>query len=94
MPRIIPTMARGQRYTLAFASAVTDHLQAIDAKYHSLIHEKTGEQLRFEPGTETRNRKPLREPAPFGATWGIRLGPATAFASCTTLTRRPAWSGS
>ena len=64
---------------MAFASAVTNHLQAIDAKYHSLIHEKTGEQLRFEPGAETTNRKPLRQPAPFGATWGIRFGPDNRF---------------
>ncbi len=72
-------MARRQPYTLAFASAVTKHLQVMDAKHHSLIHEKTGEQLRFEPGTETRNRKPLRQPAPFGATWEIRFGPDNCF---------------
>jgi mRNA-degrading endonuclease RelE of RelBE toxin-antitoxin system len=72
-------MARKQPYTLAFASAVTEHLQAIDAKYRALIREKIGEQLRFEPAAETTNRKPLRQPAPLGATWEIRFGPDNRF---------------
>jgi len=72
-------MARKKPYTLAFASAVTEHLRAIDAKYHALIREKIGEQLRFEPAAETTNRKPLRPPATFGATWEIRFGPDNRF---------------
>ncbi len=72
-------MARRQAYTLAFASEVTKHFRAIDEKYHALIREKIGEQLRFEPATETTNRKPLRQPAPFGATWEIRFGPDNRF---------------
>jgi mRNA-degrading endonuclease RelE of RelBE toxin-antitoxin system len=72
-------MARRQAYTLAFASEVTKHLRAIDAKYHALIREKIDEQLRFEPATETTNRKPLRQPAPFGAAWEIRFGPDNRF---------------
>jgi mRNA-degrading endonuclease RelE of RelBE toxin-antitoxin system len=72
-------MARKRPYTLAFAEAITDHMRAIDAKYHALIQEKLGEQLRFEPGIETKNRKPLRQPAPFGATWEIRFGPYNRF---------------
>lgn len=72
-------MVRRQAYTLAFASEVTKHLRALDSKYHALIREKVGEQLRFEPSTETTNRKPLRQPAPFGATWEIRFGPDNRF---------------
>jgi mRNA-degrading endonuclease RelE of RelBE toxin-antitoxin system len=72
-------MARQQPYTLAFASAVTKHLRAIDAKHRALIREKIGEQLRFEPSSETANRKPLRQPAPFEATWEIRFGPDNRF---------------
>src|SRR5262245_49945754 len=79
MARIMVLMARRQPYTLAFASEVTKHLRAIDAKFHALIRMKIGEQLRFEPGTETTNRKPLRQPAAFGATWEIRLGPDNRF---------------
>jgi hypothetical protein len=48
MALILAIMARRQAYTLAFASAVTTHLHAINAKYHALIGEKIGEQLRFE----------------------------------------------
>ncbi len=33
----------------------------------------------FEPNIVTRNRKPLRPPAPFGATWEIRFGPDNRF---------------
>ncbi len=35
--------------------------------------------MEFEPGKETRNRKPLRQPAPFEATWEIRFGPESCF---------------
>lgn len=35
--------------------------------------------LRFEPCVETRNRKPLRPPAPFAAQWEIRFGPDNRF---------------
>jgi mRNA-degrading endonuclease RelE of RelBE toxin-antitoxin system len=72
-------MARRQAYTLAFAAEVTSHLRAIDAKHRSLIREKIGEQLRFKPVAETTNRKPLRQPAPFRATWEIRFGPDNRF---------------
>jgi mRNA-degrading endonuclease RelE of RelBE toxin-antitoxin system len=72
-------MTRQQAYVLGFAAQVTGHLKAIDAKYHTLIREQIGEQLRFEPQTETTNRKPLRTPAPFGATWEIRFGPQNRF---------------
>ncbi len=61
------------------AREVTKHLRAIDPKYHALIREKIGEQLRFEPTAETTNRKPLRPPAPFAATWEIRFGPDNCF---------------
>jgi len=37
------------------------------------------EQLGHTPGRVTRNRKPLEEPAPFGATWELRLGPRNRF---------------
>jgi mRNA-degrading endonuclease RelE of RelBE toxin-antitoxin system len=72
-------MVRRRAYTLGFASDVSEQLRAIEAKYHALIREKIGEQLRFEPVTETTNRKPLRQPAPFEATWEIRFGPDNRF---------------
>ena len=72
-------MARRRPYTLIYARGVTEHLKSIDAKYDSLIREKIEEQLRFEPNVETRNRKPLRQPAPFAAEWEIRFGPDNRF---------------
>jgi mRNA-degrading endonuclease RelE of RelBE toxin-antitoxin system len=72
-------MARRRPYALAFAAEVTSHLRAIDAKYHSLIRARMAEQLRFEAAIETANRKPLRQPAPFEATWEIGFGPNNRF---------------
>jgi mRNA-degrading endonuclease RelE of RelBE toxin-antitoxin system len=72
-------MARRRPYTLIYARGVTEHLKSIDARYDSLIREKIEEQLRFEPDVETRNRKPLRQPAPFAAQWEIRFGPDNRF---------------
>ncbi|HEV3448032.1 MAG TPA: type II toxin-antitoxin system RelE/ParE family toxin [Gemmataceae bacterium] len=72
-------MTRRQSYTLIYARGVTKHLKSIDAKYDSLIREKVEEQLLFEPNLETKNRKPLRQPAPFAAQWEIRFGPDNRF---------------
>lgn len=72
-------MARRQPYTLVYARGVTKHLKSIDAKYDRLIREKMEEQLLFEPNVETKNRKPLRQPAPFAAQWEIRFGPDNRF---------------
>jgi mRNA-degrading endonuclease RelE of RelBE toxin-antitoxin system len=72
-------MAREQPYNISYDAATKKHLRAIDAKYHSLIRAKIEEHLQFEPDKETRNRKPLRQPAPFAATWEIRFGPDNSF---------------
>jgi hypothetical protein len=44
-----------------------------------LIREKIEEQLLLEPNIETKNRMPLRQPAPFSAQWEIRFGPNNRF---------------
>jgi mRNA-degrading endonuclease RelE of RelBE toxin-antitoxin system len=72
-------MARRKPYALIYARGVTRHLTAIDAKHHRLLRETVEEQLRFEPGVETKNRKSLRRPAPFAAEWEIRFGPNNRF---------------
>jgi hypothetical protein len=54
-------------------------LRAIERKYHPLIRSTIEEQLLFEPETETRNRKPLRQPVALGATWELRFGPDNRF---------------
>src|SRR5262245_43372586 len=72
-------MARRQPYEIRYDRAVMEHLRAIEPKYHLLIREAIETQLFFEPAKQTRNRKPLRQPAPFEATWELRLGPGNRF---------------
>lgn len=54
-------------------------MDAIERKYHSLIHQAIEQQLLFDPLQETRNRKRLRTPAAFAAEWEIRFGPGNRF---------------
>jgi mRNA-degrading endonuclease RelE of RelBE toxin-antitoxin system len=67
------------RFTIIFASDVVDHLVWIESKYHRLIRKTIREQLSHTPAQSTRNRKPLAQPAPFGSTWELRLGPHNRF---------------
>ena len=70
-------MAR--KFALVYAAVVRRHVHAIESKYHSLIRKEIESQLQVEPDKETRNRKPLRRPVIFGATWEIRFGPHNRF---------------
>ena len=78
-------MPRTQAFTIGYTDAVADHLQAIEPKYHSLIQTKIQEQLSFEPGRATANRKRLRLPAAFDAEWEIRFGPGNKFRVLYTM---------
>jgi mRNA-degrading endonuclease RelE of RelBE toxin-antitoxin system len=73
------TMVRRQPYALVYAPEVKRHLGAIERQHYSLIRETLEEQLSFEPDAETRNRKPLRQPAIFEAQWELRFGPDNRF---------------
>src|ERR1700752_2231655 len=72
-------MARKQAYGISYDRAIKKHLRAIEPKYHAFIRAAIEAQLQHEPNKETRNRKPLRRPAPFEATWEIRFGPDNCF---------------
>jgi mRNA-degrading endonuclease RelE of RelBE toxin-antitoxin system len=72
-------MVRRQPYFLVYAPDVKRHLRAVERQYYSLIRETIQEQLLFEPDAETRNRKPLRQPAVFEAEWELRFGPDNRF---------------
>lgn len=72
-------MSKTVEYRLEFAPEVVDHLRAIERKHHGLIRQVTEEQLTSVPEVETRNRKPLEQPAPAGATWELRFGPENRF---------------
>jgi mRNA-degrading endonuclease RelE of RelBE toxin-antitoxin system len=72
-------MVRRQPYALVYAPEVKRHLRAIERQHYSLIRETLQEQLLFEPDAETRNRKPLQQPAVFEAQWELRFGPDNRF---------------
>lgn len=72
-------MAKQPKYTLTFAPETIDHLTSIDSKYHGLLRQVIREQLSHTPTKETRNRKPLEQPAPFGSSWELRCGPNNRF---------------
>jgi hypothetical protein len=72
-------MPKQQPFVLVYDSEVPGHLAAIEPEYHSQIRRAIEEQLRFEPTTVTRNRKPLQWPVDLGADWELRLGPDNRF---------------
>src|SRR5712692_5735985 len=72
-------MAKRPRFTLSFAPQAIEHLDLIEPKYHGLLRRTINEQLTYTPIEETRNRKPLDQPAPLGASWELRCGPDNRF---------------
>lgn len=72
-------MPRTPKFQLIFASEAIEHLVAIERKQHKVIEQAIDEQLIHTPSNQTRNRKPLRQPAPFGAEWELRCGPQNCF---------------
>lgn len=72
-------MPRRPKFALNFAPEAVEHLDNIDLKYHRLIQGVIVEQLSSMPEKESRNRKPLQQPAPFGAAWELRCGPQNRF---------------
>lgn len=72
-------MAKRLKFALSFAPEAIEHLTFIPSKHHSLLRREMNEQLTVAPNEETRNRKPLDQPAPFGASWELRCGPDNRF---------------
>ena len=66
-------MARRPRFAIIFAPETVEHIKAIESQHHSVIRKAIDEQLSQRPDVPTRNRKPLEAPAPFEATWELRL---------------------
>lgn len=69
----------GEAFDIVYDEEVISHLAAIEHKYHAIIQQSIDQQLRHQPEAPNRNRKPLRQPAAFGATWEIRFGPDNRF---------------
>ena len=72
-------MAKRRKFALSFAPQAVGHLDWIEPKYHGLLRRTINEQLTHAPTEETRNRKPLDQPAPFAASWELRCGPNNRF---------------
>ena len=72
-------MAKQPKFRFSFAPEAIEHLDLIDSKCHGLLRRTINEQLTYTPTKETRNRKPLDQPAPFGASWELRCGPDNRF---------------
>ena len=72
-------MPRRPKFALVFAPETLDHLDAIERKDHRLIRRAIDEQLTHTPDKVTRNRKPLEEPAPYGAAWELRCRPKNRY---------------
>jgi mRNA-degrading endonuclease RelE of RelBE toxin-antitoxin system len=72
-------MAKRSQFILSFAPEAIEHLDRIEARYHGLVRRTIKEQLASTPTTESRNRKALEQPAPFGASWELRCGPDNRF---------------
>jgi mRNA-degrading endonuclease RelE of RelBE toxin-antitoxin system len=72
-------MAKRPKFTLTFAPEAVEHLDLVEPKYHGLLRRTMQEQLAFLPTKETKNRKPLDQPAPFEASWELRCGPGNRF---------------
>jgi hypothetical protein len=72
-------MVKRSKFTLSFAAQTVEHFDRIESKYHGVLRRTIKEQLRYTPAEETRNRKPLDQPAPFEASWELRCGPDNRF---------------
>jgi len=72
-------MAKRTQFTLSLAPEAVEHLDRIESKHHGLLRRTIREQLTHTPAVETRNRKPLEQPAPFEASWELRCGPGNRF---------------
>lgn len=66
-------------FAIIYDPETRQHLRFIERKYRPLIRSAIEERLSYEPTIPTRNRKPLRRPILFEATWELRLGPGNRF---------------
>ena len=72
-------MRKVPKFDLVYDDNTISHVRAIDRKHHRMITRTLVQQLCHEPDVQTRNRKPLTGPVPWGATWELRFGPGNSF---------------
>jgi hypothetical protein len=68
-----------QAFTIIYAPITHIHLRVFEAKYYALIRTTIEARLSYDPDVTTRNRKPLKRPVFFEATWELRFGPGNRF---------------
>ncbi len=68
---------RGFRFE--YAPIAREQLRVIERKYHALIRRGIERLLKHHPDRESKNRKPLTQPASLEATWECRFGPQNRF---------------
>ncbi len=59
-------------YRIDYSPDSEEHLRVLTARQRAVIFDTIDEQLKDQPGVETRNRKPMR-PNPL-APWELRIG--------------------
>lgn len=79
MTTIVVSMTNDSEFDLIYAPITKEQLRAIERKYYTLIRSEVDAQLRHGPDVRIRNRKPLKRPVIFKATWEIRFGPENRF---------------
>ena len=77
-------MVRGS-YTIEITRDAVEHVRVLPKRYHSFVLRTLRACLAHEPATETRNRKLLTLPAPFGAHWELRFGSQNRFRAFYTI---------
>jgi len=77
-------VARGS-FTIEITRDAVEHVRILPKRYHAFVLLALRTSLAHEPARETRNRKLLTLPAPFGAHWELRFGPQNRFRAFYTI---------
>ena len=77
-------VARGS-YRIEITRNAVEHVRALPKKHHAFVLRALRAALAHEPARETRHRKLLTLPAPFGAHWELRFGPQNRFRAFYTI---------
>jgi mRNA-degrading endonuclease RelE of RelBE toxin-antitoxin system len=60
------------KYRIEYSPETEEHFQYLSKRQQGIVLDAVERQLQFQPGIETRNRKPMR-PNPL-APWELRIG--------------------
>ena len=77
-------MTRGS-YRIEITRDAVDHVRVLPKRYHAFVLRALRTALAHEPARETRHRKLLSVPVPFGAHWELRFGPQNRFRAFYTI---------